>query len=78
MLVQRRLDLTQLDALTAYLHLKVEPPQILDCAIGEMRAKSPVLYNGRPAACEYGSGTKRSAVRVIPPDIAATHLHPPM
>ena len=60
---QRGLDLAELDAVAAHLHLVVDAAEELERAVGAPAARrSPVRYSRAPAAAENGSGTKRSAV----------------
>ena len=60
---QRGLDLAQLDAEAAHLHLVVERGPGTRCVpSGSQRARSPVRYSRAPGAALNGSGTKRSAV----------------
>ena len=60
---QHRLDLAQLDAEAADLHLIVEAAEELDRAIGALqRPRSPVRYSRPPGLPPNGSGTNLSAV----------------
>ena len=58
---QRRLDLAQLDAEAAELHLVVEPAQELDRAVRPAARQVAGAVEPR-AGLPKGSGTKRSAV----------------
>ena len=60
---QRRLDLAQLDAEAADLHLVVDAAQELDRAVRQPAREVAGAVEPRPRArAENGSGTKRSAV----------------
>ncbi len=60
---QPRLDLAQLDAETANLHLEVVATQILDDPIGRPPAEIPRSVHASAGSAENGSATNRSEVR---------------
>ena len=66
---EHRLDLSQLDAHAADLHLMVEAAEVVEAAVGQEAGEvaGPVETaagaTGAAGEAESGSGTKRSAVR---------------
>ncbi len=59
---ERRLDLPQLDAEAAHLHLVVDPPEVLELAVRPPAGEVAGAVEAGAGPAANGSGTNRSAV----------------